>query len=95
MAGRRRGLDRDRAIRRHLMGSSSLAVLGADWVRGYGERLGLDRALVEPLFHTCWMHRAVKESLRLGPGQAGHYGPLCLRLVEHREAPGVRRLVGR
>ena len=94
-AGRRRGLDRGHAIGRHLLGSSPIAHQAAGWVDAYCWRLGIERHLAEPLFHTCWMHRAVKEQRRLGDGRPGHYGPLCLRMVEQRDAPGLRRLVGR
>ena len=94
-AGRRRGLDRNHAIGRHLLGSSPIAYQAAAWVERYCCRLGIPRHLIEPLLHTCWMHRAVKERARLAPGEPGLYGPLCLRMVEHRDAPGLRRLVGR
>lgn len=94
-AGRRRGLDRNRAIGRHLLGTSALNQTAAGWVRDYADRIGLKRELVEPLFHTCWMHRAVKEGARLAPDKDGHYGPLCNRLVFERDAAGIRNLVGR
>ncbi|HEX2577155.1 MAG TPA: aminoglycoside phosphotransferase family protein [Aquihabitans sp.] len=93
-AGRRRGLDRNRAIGRHLLGTSPLNEAIAGWFRRYTAGIGLDPSLVEPLFHTTWLHRAVKESARLRPGEPGHYGPLCSRLVLERSAPGLRRLVG-
>ncbi|WP_426573902.1 phosphotransferase [Aquihabitans sp. McL0605] len=93
-AGRRRGLDRNRAIGRHLLGSSTINHQAAQWVEQYRARLGIEPHLVEPLLHTCWMHRAVKEQSRLPEGDTGHYGPLCVRMVEHRNAPGLRRLVG-
>lgn len=40
----------------------------------------LERNLVEPLYTTCWMHRALKEATRLRPSklQRGHY----FRLLE-------------
>jgi Ser/Thr protein kinase RdoA (MazF antagonist) len=94
-AGRRRGLDRSHAIGRHLLGSSPIAHQAAAWVEAYCWRLGIEGRLVEPLLHTCWMQRAVKEQQRLGEGRPGHYGPLCLQMVEQRDAPGLRRLLGR
>jgi hypothetical protein len=43
------------------------------WVRQvvdqYCTRVGLHPSLVEPLFYTCWMHRALKEAPRLLPDQ--------------------------
>ncbi len=94
-SGRRRGLTRHQAIGRHLLGSSPLALQAARWVHRYRDRLGLEPEVVEALLHTCWMHRAVKERNRLSPSDPGHYGPLCIRMVDQREAPGLRRLVGR
>ena len=92
-AGRRRGLGRQRAIGRHLLGTSPLNAVASGWIRGYADRVGLDPTLLEPLFHTCWMHRAVKEQTRLSGDRTGHYGPLCVRLVTDRQAPGLRSLV--
>jgi len=94
-SGRRRGLDRSRAIGRHLLGSSPIAHQAAAWVGAYCRRLGIAPQLTEPLFHICWMHRAVKERRRLHDGEPGHYGQLCLRMVEHRDAPSLRRLTAR
>lgn len=94
-AGRRRGMRRDRALGRHLLGTSPLNRAAAGWIRDYADRVGLDRQLVGPLFHTCWMHRAVKEQARLPPGAPGHYGPLVSRLVLGRGTPGMQELVGR
>lgn len=94
-AGRRRGLDRDRAVARHLIGASGFNRAAAGWFADYAGRAGLGPDVVEALFHTTWLHRAVKEADRLGPGRRGHYGPLCTRLVLAREEPGIRALVGR
>ena len=66
----------------------------AGWVRAYSEAVGLDLDLVAPLFHTCWMHRAVKESTRLPPGAVGQHGPLRMQLAEAHEAPGIPALAG-
>jgi aminoglycoside phosphotransferase (APT) family kinase protein len=57
-------------------------------------RIGLARDLVEPLFATCWMHRALKEAARLTPGrlQRGHYASLLRLSLDHRDVPGLRRL---
>ena len=34
----------------------------------YQARVGVVPELVEPLFYSCWMHRALKESTRLTAG---------------------------
>jgi hypothetical protein len=50
--------------------------------------------LVEPLFHTCWMHRALKEATRLTSSrlERGHYVSLLRLCIDQREAPTLRRL---
>ena len=44
--------------------------------------------LVEPLFYTCWMHRALKESTRLTAGdlERGHYFSVLRASIKRREA---------
>lgn len=93
-AGRARGLPRAQAIGRHLVKGSPLTRTMAGWMRAHRDSLGIDPELGEALFHTCFLHRAVKEASRLGPGQVGHYGPLCALLVTRRRAPGLRQLLG-
>ena len=83
-----------RALSRHLLEVSPLTSVGSGWVRNYREQIGLDPELVAPLFHTCWMHRAVKEATRLPAGQRGHYAELCLMLAERPESAGLRVLLG-
>ncbi len=63
-------------------------------VAQFGDRADLARELVEPLFFTCWMHRAVKESARLEPQrlERGHFVRLLRRCLDERRSPGLRRL---
>ncbi len=91
--GRRRGLTRSLAIERHLVTGSRLTDTLAGWFAAYRHRVGLDPELGEALFHTCWMHRAVKEAARVGPGE-GHYGSLCAHLLQRRREQGLRQLLG-
>jgi hypothetical protein len=60
----------------------------------YCERIGLDERLIEPLFYTCWMHRALKEATRLSPAnlEKGHYVNLLRLCIERRQTPGFARL---
>jgi hypothetical protein len=53
----------------------------------YCEQVGVSGKLVEPLFYTCWMHRALKESTRLTAGnlERGHYVNLLRASIERRE----------
>ena len=50
---------------------------------------GLAESLVAPLFYTCWMHRALKESTRLTREQlhAGHYIRLLRLCMQHERLP--------
>ena len=78
-------------IRRVLFERSPLSARLAGWVALYCRATGLSAELVEPLFHTCWMHRALKEATRLDPGalHTGHYRRLLTLGIEQRRAPGL------
>jgi hypothetical protein len=54
----------------------------------YRARVGIPAELVEPLFYTCWMHRALKESTRLTAGnlERGHYFSVLNACIEQRAA---------
>jgi hypothetical protein len=60
---------------------TSMAGVVINAVRKYVNEVGLNAELVEPLFYTCWMHRALKESTRLDPARldTGSY----VRLLRH------------
>jgi hypothetical protein len=79
---------------RHYLEESDLGVMLVDAVRLVCERTRLDPALVEPLFYTCWMHRALKEATRLQPDrlESGTYVRLLRLCAARRDAPGLRRL---
>jgi hypothetical protein len=74
--------------------ASPLGEMSAAAVARFCERTGLAGELVEPLFFTCWMHRALKESTRLQPGRVGngHYVQLLRRCLQERQSSGLRRL---
>jgi hypothetical protein len=69
------------AFTRVYLEGSVLAELLPTTVGSYCARIGLDPRLVTPLFHLCWLHRAVKEATRLPPEQlgTGHYVRLLRR----------------
>ena len=54
----------------------------------YRAQVGVPPELVEPLFYTCWMHRALKESTRLTAGtlERGHYFSVLSACIEQRAA---------
>jgi hypothetical protein len=86
-----------RAIDRILLEPTPINRMVADVVGRYRERLRLSAALIEPLFHTSWMHRALKEATRLPKHRlaSGHYLALLRRGLDRRETPGLARLLGR
>jgi len=60
----------------------------------YRARVGVPAELIEPLFYTCWMHRALKESTRLAAGmlERGHYFSILSACIERPDA--LRPLFG-
>ncbi len=76
------------------MAESPLSPLMIESVGRYCEETGLTGHLIEPLFYTCWMHRALKEATRLPPDrlESGHYVNLLRLCIDRREAPTLRRL---
>ncbi|MBA3304066.1 MAG: hypothetical protein H0U26_09370 [Acidimicrobiia bacterium] len=51
--------------------------------------------LVAPLFFTCWLHRAMKESTRLPPERRGKgtYRRLLRTCVEQRRSPALASIL--
>lgn len=78
------------------LAESAFSALLAESVRRYCARIGLPPDLIEPLFYTCWMHRALKEATRLPTDrlEKGQYAALLRLCIERRDAPGLRRLFG-
>ncbi len=90
---RRRVRNRLRAASDDLLAITPVSRSAAGWVATYRAAVGVPAELVEPLFHCCWMHRAVKEATRIGPGRRGHYADLSGLLVDRRAEPGLRLLL--
>ena len=63
----------------------------------YCKRTGVPEAMIEPLFYSCWMHRAIKEASRLTPERLGegHYINLIRLTIARRQVPALRRLFAR
>ena len=83
--------------RRDLVDGSPVGDLVATHVRAYAEAIGLDAEVVEPLFHLCWVHRAVKQARRLPAAERsrGTFHRLVLDGVEGRDQRGVRQITMR
>jgi hypothetical protein len=85
------------AFAEQILADSPLSrALAAD-VDAHCARIGLDRALAGPLFLMCWMHRALKEAMRLTPAALprGTYATLLRACLARPDAPGLVRLFGR
>jgi hypothetical protein len=94
LSPRRPWQSRRTRTRRDLVDGSEIGVLVADHVRSYVHATRLDPRAVEPLFHLCWAHRAVKEARRLPPDRRsrGMFHRFVLDGVEGRDRPGLRRI---
>ena len=66
-----------------------------DVLHTYCEQLALPAELVEPLFYTCWMHRALKEANRLKKTQLykSHYYQLLVFCIQNRGNPQMASLL--
>jgi hypothetical protein len=95
LLGRVRGVQgRIESFSATFLTDSPLSALVRQAVEEYCIRVGLHSSLVEPLFFTCWMHRAFKESARLHPERLdqGRFLALLRHCMPQRESPGLRRL---
>jgi hypothetical protein len=73
---------------------SELLINLAKITERYCANVGLDRRLIKPLFYTCWMHRALKESTRLKTDtlHSGHYFNVLRLSIEQRNNPALKTL---
>jgi len=96
-AGRRASRGRRlAAIERYLFDASPMSDLVVEVVARYVARVGLDPVMVEPLYHLCWMHQALKEATRVAPDRVrgAHFNRLLRLGLERHDAPTLRRLFG-
>jgi hypothetical protein len=83
-----------KSFEQQFLADSALAPLLIDSVARYCERTGLSREMIEPLFYTCWLHRALKEATRLPLArlEGGHYVNLLRLCIERRNTSALHRL---
>lgn len=73
---------------------SLLAGLQRNAVRDYCDRVGLQRELIEPLFYSCWMQRALREAAWTSkPLANGTYIDLLRLCIRGRGSPGLQWLL--
>ncbi|MFQ5638048.1 MAG: phosphotransferase family protein [bacterium] len=72
----------------HFLKPSPLSFLLLEVLERYCEKVALEKEMIEPLFYTCWMHRALKEATRLTPESldAGHYVNLLKCAIDQRDS---------
>lgn len=86
-AARTRGVqDSLQAVQQQLLADTPLRRVTAAAIRRYAGCVQLSTELVQPLFYTCWMHRAIKEASRLPAArlERGHYVNLLRLCIEKR-----------
>lgn len=85
-AGNRNSLE---SFKAKFLNTSDITPLVAETIDRYCGAVGLDKNLVAPLFYTCWMHRALKESTRLTKESldTGHYFNLVRLCANHKKPP--------
>ena len=95
LAARRHGVRSTlRAFELTFLGDSKMS----HWMHGavarYSEAVGVEKPLIEPLFYTCLVHRAVKEATRLQPGELnkGHFVNLLRLCIRERGRPILNRI---
>ncbi len=88
--------DRIPAFTRQFLADTPLSQLFVETLQRYCEVTKLDPSLVEPLFYTCWMHRALKEVTRISPGrlQYGHFFNLIWHCRNSKQSPTLKQIQG-
>ncbi|GAB4423015.1 MAG: hypothetical protein Kow00106_20150 [Anaerolineae bacterium] len=86
--------DRLEGVARHFLAESSLSEWLVSAVHDYCAQTGLGSQYVEPLYYTCWMHRALKQVTLLAPEQLqrGIYVRLLRHSIAQHNAPTLRAL---
>ncbi|MFQ5603852.1 MAG: phosphotransferase family protein [bacterium] len=82
------------AFEQNILMPSELGTLLIEVCEHYCETLQINKNLLEPLFYTCWVHRALKEATRLSAQtlDSGHYVNLLRVAIEHKNTPVLQRL---
>ncbi len=86
--------DRLQGFMKYFLASSPFSSLVVDTVQHYAKHIGLPQPFIEPMFYTCWMHRALKQSTLLDPSKLdrGYYINLLQLCIEQRHAPTLTLL---
>ena len=80
--------DRMKGFEQQFLADSPISAALVKATARYCAAVGLNEQLIEPLFYTCWMHRALKEATRLTEKQLnqGHYLNMLRASIDRRAA---------
>lgn len=83
-----------RSFEQYLINESEMSILLRRTVAKYCHGTGLETKFIRPLFYTCWMHRALKESARLSLDSMndGHYVNLLRLCIDSADSPALMDL---
>lgn len=82
--------DREDSYRRRFLQRTATSELQREAVERYARATGLEGALIEPIFLTCWVHRALREAAWSGGApDEGQYTMLLRLFIENRRSPGI------
>ncbi len=82
------------AFRQQFLSKTAMGKLLIKATQSYCQRINLDARWVAPLFYTCWMHRSLKEAMRLPAEQLqnGHYVNVFKLSAENRASGVLKEL---
>jgi hypothetical protein len=95
VVARRNGVhDRQTALSRGFLRATPFNRQLISSTKKYCMKIGLASRLVEPLFYTCWMQRALKEAASLSPARLdnGHYLKLLKLFIENSHSETLSQL---
>jgi hypothetical protein len=86
--------NRVQEFKEQFLGDTGISRFLVQSVRDYVEHINLQPEFVQPLFYTCWMHRALKESTLLASGNLsdGYYFSILRLCIQQNENAALQRL---
>jgi SAM-dependent methyltransferase len=88
--------DKVASFREHFLKASPLNAFIQEAAANYCREVGLEPKLMEPLFYTCWIHRALRQSILLPPErlQEGEAFRVLRESIRRHDAPGLSAIFG-
>jgi hypothetical protein len=79
---------------REALDDTALSRINARFVADYVRRVGIPSEAIAPLFYTCWMHRSLREAMRVAPGSVhlARYFQLLRLCMAQKDSPGLQQL---